>query len=76
MIVDGDMNVVNVSVGAVVDSDGVVDAVELLRRGDLAMYSAKRAGGSRVAFYQADFSQQAVHRSMLEQQLYRALERR
>ena len=38
------------------------------------MYSAKRAGGSRVAFYQDDFSHRAVRRSMLEQQLYRALE--
>lgn len=37
------------------------------------MYSAKRAGGSRITFYQEDFSQRAVRRSMLEQQLYRAL---
>ncbi|RZT24582.1 EAL domain-containing protein (putative c-di-GMP-specific phosphodiesterase class I) [Mycobacterium sp. BK558] len=65
----------SVSIGAVTDSDaeGVADAGELLRRGDLAMYSAKRAGGSRITFYQEDFSQRAVRRSMLEQQLYRAL---
>ena len=72
--VEGAMNVVNVSIGAVADVDGVVDAVELLRRGDLAMYSAKRDGGSRVAFYQEDFSHQAVRRSRLEQQMYQALE--
>jgi diguanylate cyclase (GGDEF)-like protein len=75
VIVDGATNVVNVSIGAVADVEGVVDAVELLRRGDLAMYSAKRAGGSRVAFYQDGLSHQAVRRSTLEQQLYQALER-
>lgn len=76
VIVEGAMNVVNVSIGAVADKDaeGVSDAAELLRRGDLAMYSAKRAGGSRVAFYQVDFSDKAIRRSLLEQQLYRALE--
>ena len=73
LIVDGAMNVATVSIGAVADADGV-DSDELLRRGDLAMYSAKRDGGSRVAFYQDDFSHAAVRRSMLEQQLYRALE--
>ena len=47
------------SVGAVINEDGDTDAVaadDLLRRGDLAMYSAKRAGGSRVAIYEDDFS--------------------
>ena len=76
VIVDGVTNVVSVSIGAVTDSDaeGVVDADELLRRGDLAMYSAKRAGGSRITFYHDDFSKRAVRRSMLEQQLYQALD--
>lgn len=68
-------HVVTASVGAVVDTDGSADAVELLRRGDLAMYSAKRGGGSRVAFYEDKFSHAAVHRLELEQQLYEALER-
>ena len=74
VVVDGATNVVNVSIGAVADAEGAVDAAELLRRGDLAMYAAKGAGGSRVAFYKAGFSHQAVRRSTLEQQLYRALE--
>ncbi len=80
LILGGSTHVVNVSVGAVISADGagdrpvdVVDADELLRRGDLAMYSAKRAGGSRVAVYQDSFSNQAVHRLNLEQKLYRAL---
>ena len=73
MILDGAPHVVNVSVGAVADVDSAIEAFELLRRGDLAMYSAKRAGGSRVAFYQDDFSHEPVHRSMLEQLLYQAL---
>ncbi|MBJ7339020.1 EAL domain-containing protein [Mycolicibacterium sp.] len=73
VIVDGASNVVNVSIGAVADAD-YVDSDEMLRRGDLAMYSAKRAGGSRVTFYQDDFSHAAVRRSTLEQQLYQAIE--
>ncbi len=73
-------HVVHFSVGAVVneddavDGDNAVNADELLRRGDLAMYSAKSAGGSRVALYEDDFSHQAVNRLKLEQELYRALE--
>ena len=43
-------------------------AGSVLRRGDLAMY----AGGSRVAFYKSGLSHQAVRRSTLDQQLYRA----
>lgn len=75
LMLSGSRHVLNVSIGAVVDTaDGPVDAEELLRRGDLAMYSAKRAGGSRVAFYEDSFSSQAVHRLNLEQELYRALE--
>ncbi|TPG32184.1 EAL domain-containing protein [Mycolicibacterium hodleri] len=75
VIVDGSMNVVNVSIGAVADADADgIDSNEMLRRGDLAMYSAKRAGGSRVTFYQDDFSHAAVRRSTLEQQLYQAIE--
>ena len=72
--VDGATNVVNVSIGAVADVDGAADAAEVLRRGDLAMYAAKGAGGSRVAFYKSGLSHQAVRRSTLEQQLYRALD--
>lgn len=75
LMLSGSGHVVNVSVGAVVGTaDGPVDAEELVRRGDLAMYAAKRAGGSRVAFYEDSFSSQAVHRLKLEQELYRALE--
>ncbi len=77
LTLDSSTHVVNVSVGAFSPGDGAVDVVtadELLRRGDLAMYSAKRAGGSRVEFYQDSFSNQAVHRLKLEQDLYRALE--
>jgi diguanylate cyclase (GGDEF)-like protein len=76
----GSTHVVHFSVGAVVNGDDAVDggdavnADELLRRGDLAMYSAKSAGGSRVALYEDDFSHQAVRRLKLEQELYRALE--
>jgi len=75
LMLSGSAHVLNVSVGAVVSyGDGPVDAEELVRRGDLAMYSAKRAGGSRVAFYEDSFSSRAVHRLKLEQELYQALE--
>ena len=75
LMLSGSAHVLNVSVGAVVSyGDGPVDAEELVRRGDLAMYSAKRAGGSGVAFYEDSFSSRAVHRLKLEQELYQALE--
>ncbi len=75
LMLRGSKHVLNVSIGAVVGAaDDPVDADELLRRGDLAMCSAKRAGGSRVAFYEDSFSSQAAHRLKLEQELYRALE--
>lgn len=76
LILGESTHVVHFSVGAVVNEDGdndAVDADELLRRGDLAMYAAKRAGGSRVASYKDAFSSAAVERLMLEQELYRAL---
>jgi len=75
LILRGSRHVLNVSIGAVVGAaDGPIDTDELLRRGDLAMCSAKRAGGSRVAFYEDSFSSQAAQRLKLEQELYRALE--
>lgn len=76
LILGESTHVVHFSVGTVVNEGGhddAVDADELLRRGDLAMYAAKRAGGSRVASYKDAFSYAAVERLTLEQELYRAL---
>jgi predicted signal transduction protein with EAL and GGDEF domain len=39
------------SVGAACTSDADLEPAELLRRADLAMYAAKRAGGNRFSIY-------------------------
>jgi diguanylate cyclase (GGDEF)-like protein/PAS domain S-box-containing protein len=48
------------SIGAVISCDPAADPVELLERGDLAMYAAKRDGGDRLVVYDADLHQPAL----------------
>jgi diguanylate cyclase (GGDEF)-like protein/PAS domain S-box-containing protein len=45
---------VTTSLGAVVTNDPLADAGELLRRADIAMYGAKRAGRNRLEIFGAD----------------------
>ena len=52
-----------------------VNAKELLSHADIAMYSAKAAGGNRYQFYQAEMTSQAVDALALENELRHALKR-
>lgn len=71
---DGHQLHVGASIGiALAPSDGR-DAASLLRRADLAMYAAKRSGGSGFAFFSADMDA-AVHlRTESEERLRRAID--
>ncbi len=51
-----------------------IDAVELLRNADLAMYSAKSAGGSTAAWYDASMHEETASRLRIQDGLRRALE--
>ncbi len=51
------------------------DANKLLSYADLAMYSAKAAGGNRYQFYAAEMTTQAVNALALENDLRQGLER-
>ncbi|MEN7343310.1 MAG: EAL domain-containing protein [Pseudomonadota bacterium] len=54
------------------DADNVID---LLRNADAALYSAKKAGGNRLAFYDASMNDAAVERLMMKSRLRRSFER-
>ncbi len=54
------------------DADNVID---LLRNADAALYAAKKAGGNRLAFYEASMNDAAVERLMMKSRLRRSFER-
>ena len=56
--------------------EAVLDAEELLRQGEQAMYSAKRAGADRVEAYKPGTRPAQSQRVVLESELRRAIERR
>lgn len=49
-----EMRLMSVSIGVVVDEESTVDLDELLKRGDLALYMAKKAGKNRYCFWEKD----------------------
>jgi diguanylate cyclase len=59
----------------VVDSEGLSDPGELLRRADVAMYSAKDAGKGRWASYHPDIDQRTAEDAELGARLRTALDR-
>jgi len=70
--VDGHEVVVSVSVG-VVNADLTISGEELLRKADLAMYAAKRAGRSRVQVYETGMVSVVTERMDVENGLRSAL---
>ena len=72
---DGDEHRTSASIGiALFPNDG--DSFgELMKRADMAMYTAKRGGGSRVAFYDSEISGEVERRVAIKNDLIRALER-
>jgi predicted signal transduction protein with EAL and GGDEF domain len=72
--VDGQDVHVGASVGiAICDADGM-DSDQLLRRADLALYSAKASGGRSVGYFRPSMAAEAGARQKLERDLRRAFE--
>ncbi|HZG16109.1 MAG TPA: EAL domain-containing protein [Candidatus Bathyarchaeia archaeon] len=71
-----DMEVrITVSIGiAVYPGDGQ-DMTALMRSADTAMYAAKEKGKNQYRFYESSMNEQVYERLLLENELYKALER-
>ncbi|MFA7265296.1 MAG: sensor domain-containing diguanylate cyclase, partial [Candidatus Nanopelagicales bacterium] len=68
-------NTVNVAASlGIARSVDAQDSVELLRNADLAMYSAKSAGGSTAVWYDAAMHEETAYRLRIQDGLRRALE--
>lgn len=68
-------NTVNVAASlGIARSVDASDSVELLRNADLAMYSAKSAGGSTAVWYDPAMHEETAHRLRIQDGLRRALE--
>lgn len=63
------------SIGISLFPEDAGDAVELMKRGDIAMYQAKRAGKNCYRFYSRTMDEQAAQRLRLEDDLRGAWER-
>lgn len=65
---------VSASVGIAVGVAGQIESTELLRRADIALYSAKNDGRARCAIFDAAMSDAAIERLELEAALRHAIE--
>jgi len=74
--IDGHELHVTVSIGIATNPEDGVDAKDLLKNADLAMYHAKKHGRNNYQFFQADMNARAVARRSLEHELRHALENR
>jgi len=66
---------IGASIGISVYPEDGNTAVELLRDADTAMFSAKKAGGNRLQFYDESMSNKLRERLALENELHYALDR-
>jgi diguanylate cyclase (GGDEF)-like protein/PAS domain S-box-containing protein len=73
--VDGHELSIAASIGIAHNLDGVVQAEELLRNADIAMYDAKGHGGGRCEIFDARMHQRVMQRMSLETRLRQAIER-
>jgi diguanylate cyclase (GGDEF)-like protein len=67
---------IGVSIGIVDSQDGSLNAEELLRRADIAMYAAKNAGRNRISVYDAAMDHARHQARTIAAELRRALDER
>ncbi|HVA04363.1 MAG TPA: EAL domain-containing protein [Acidimicrobiales bacterium] len=72
-LVNGARLLVSVSIGVAQRNPGTLDAAELLRHADFAMYMAKGAGKSRYQLFDAKMHDNMLDRSALKADLARAV---
>ncbi|WP_229219875.1 EAL domain-containing protein [Rugamonas fusca] len=72
---DGRQHTITCSIGVSVCPQDGVDAQQLLRQADLAMYRAKEAGRNQIQFYEAAMHARVHERTLIEAELRHALER-
>ncbi|EIM26364.1 putative bifunctional diguanylate cyclase/phosphodiesterase [Microvirga lotononidis] len=70
----GDLASIGISVGIAFGPDGDQDADQLMRRADLALYSAKREGRGTFRLYEPKMDEERLARRALERDLARAVE--
>jgi EAL domain-containing protein (putative c-di-GMP-specific phosphodiesterase class I) len=76
MKIGGKEIVLTASIGIVVDDGTHATAQDLLREGEIAMLSAKRAGADRIEIFSASMRTEDHSRLPLESDLRKAIERR
>lgn len=71
--IDGILHHATCSIGAAICNDATIDIHELMKRGDMAMYEAKKSGRNALCFFHTQM-QAALHsRTALEMELREAL---
>ena len=71
--IDGRVIVVGASIGIALADDPAIDAVELIRQADLAMYRAKDLGRGRTVLYETTFDEDHAEQHLLESDLREAI---
>ena len=74
--VGGQEITISASVGVAFCGDGAVDAKDMLRNAEIAMYRAKRAGKARCEVFDTAMQVEAIKRLKLESDMRRAVENR
>lgn len=72
---NGDEHRTGASIGIALFPNDGENFGELMKCADMAMYAAKRGGGSRVAFYDSEISGEVERRVAIKNDLIKALER-
>ncbi len=73
--IEGRLLHIGASIGISVFPDQGLDATELQRNADIAMYSAKNEGGNRYRYYTEEMNALVIERLEIENDLRKALER-
>ncbi|MDQ3513413.1 MAG: EAL domain-containing protein [Chloroflexota bacterium] len=75
LVIDGREAMVSASLGIAFGRPGEATAIELLRDADAALYQAKLSGKNRSLVFETRMNADAVHRTSLQYELQRAVER-